>query len=98
MTEVDIVNYLLEQSEELKVTYNLYQSLLYALQRDDYKLFNNIINTLEQPYSNGVIERNNNTCKLIKRVAYGYRNFNNFKAKILIITNIFRKPKKSNEF
>ena len=99
MTEVDIVDYILEQSDELKATYNLYQSILYALQRDDYKLFNNIINkehlniseymitsiktlkefsehiknTLEQPYSNGVMERNNNTCKLIKRIAYGYR-------------------------
>ncbi len=120
MTEVDIVNYLLEQSDELKATYNLYQSILYSLQRKDYKLFDKIIkqdykniseymntslntlrefsghikNTLEQPYSNGIMERNNNTCKLIKRIAYGYRNFNNFKAKILIITNIFRKPKK----
>ena len=44
------------------------------------------------------MERNNNTCKLIKRVAYGYRNFNNFKAKILIITNIFRKNKKMMNF
>ena len=120
MTEVDIVNYLLDQSEELKATYNLYQSILYSLQRKDYKLFNKIINkeykniseymitsintlrefsehiknTLERPYSNGVMERNNNTCKLIKRIAYGYRNFNNFKSKILIITNIFRKHKK----
>ena len=121
MTEVDIVNYLLEQSDELKATYNLYQSILYSLQRKDYKLFDKIIkqdykniseymntslntlreyscyikNTLEQPYNNGVMERNNNTCKLIKRNAYGYRNFNNFKAKILIITNLFRKPKKA---
>ena len=124
MTEVDVVNYLLEQNEELKETYNLYQSILYYLQRKDYKLFKEIIskeyqniseymntslntlrefsshikNTLEQPYSNGVMERNNNTCKLIKRVAYGYRNFNNFKAKILIITNIFRKTKKMMNF
>ena len=120
MAEIDVVNYLLEQNKELKETYNLYQSILYSLQRRDYKLFNKIIkqdyeniseymdtslktlrefschikNTLDQPYSNGVMERNNNTCKLIKRIAYGYRNFNNFKAKILIITNLFRKPKK----
>ena len=124
MTEVDVIDYLLDQDEELKETYNLYQNILYALQRNDYKLFNNIINneykniskymitslntlkeftshiknTLKQPYSNGVMERNNNTCKLIKRIAYGYKNFNNFKAKILIITNIFRKTKKSNDF
>ena len=124
MTEVDIVNYLLEQNEELKATYNLYQSILYSLQRKDYKLFEDIINkeypniseymltslntlkefsshiknTLELPYSNGVMERNNNTCKLIKRIAFGYKNFNNFKAKILIVTNIFRKSKKVMNF
>ncbi len=119
MTEVDAVDYLLKQNKELEKTYNAYQSLLYAIQRNDYELLEKIIkeeneeisdymqtsiktlrefkeyikNTLEQPYSNGVMERNNNTCKLIKRIAFGYRNFKNFKAKILIITNIFRKKK-----
>ena len=42
------------------------------------------------------MERNNNTCKLIKRVAFGFRNFKNFKARIMLATNIFRN-KKSNE-
>ena len=119
MTEVDIVNYILEQNDELKKTYELYQNVLYALQRRDYELFSEIIekeyegiskymetslntlrefkeyikNTLEQPYSNGIMERNNNTCKLIKRVAFGFRNFSNLKARILIATNIFRNEK-----
>lgn len=53
-----------------------------------------IKNTLELPYSNGVIERNNNTCKLIKRIAFGFRNFKNFKARIMIMTNLFRINKK----
>ena len=53
-----------------------------------------IQNTLELSYSNGVIERNNNTCKLIKRIAFGFRNFNNFKARIMIMTNLFRANKK----
>ena len=52
-----------------------------------------IKNTLEQPYSNGIMERNNNTCKLIKRIAFGFRNFSNLKSRILISTNIFRKEK-----
>ena len=121
MTEVDIVDYILNQNEELKNTYNLYQNILYSLQRKDYSLFNEIIeneyegiskymetslntlkefkeyikNTLEQPYSNGIMERNNNTCKLIKRIAFGFRNFSNLKARILISTNIFRKEKSS---
>ncbi len=121
MTEVDIVDYILEQNNELKKTYELYQNILYSLQRKDYILFNEIIekeyegispymetslntlrefkkhikNTLEQPYSNGIMERNNNTCKLIKRVAFGFRNFSNFKARVLISTNIFRNEKSS---
>jgi transposase len=53
-----------------------------------------IKNTLEQPYSNGVMERNNNTCKLIKRISFGFRNFRNMKSRIMIITNIFRKEKR----
>lgn len=53
-----------------------------------------IKNTLEYSYSNGVMERNNNTCKLIKRISFGFRNFKNMKSRIMIITNIFRKPKR----
>lgn len=119
MTEVDIVDYILEQNEELKQTYYLYQNILYSLQHRDYELFKEIIdkdyvnistymntsihtlrefspyikNTLEQPYSNGIIERNNNTCKLIKRIGFGFRNFKNFKARIMIMTNLFRNKK-----
>ena len=53
-----------------------------------------IKNTLEYSYSNGVMERNNNTCKLIKRISFGFRNFRNMKSRIMIITNIFRKDKR----
>jgi len=53
-----------------------------------------IKNTLEYSYSNGVMERNNNTCKLIKRVSFGFRNFRNMKSRRIIITNIFRKSKR----
>lgn len=53
-----------------------------------------IKNTLEYSYSNGVMERNNNTCKLIKRISFGFRNFRNMKSRIMIITNIFRKQKR----
>lgn len=53
-----------------------------------------IKNTLEQPYSNGVMERNNNTCKLIKRVSYGFRNFTNMKKRVMIILKTFRKNKR----
>lgn len=53
-----------------------------------------IKNTLEYSYNNGVMERNNNTCKLIKRISFGFRNFRNMKSRIIIITNIFRKEKR----
>ncbi|MCY1570236.1 transposase, partial [Staphylococcus pettenkoferi] len=38
---------------------------------------------------NGPLEGINNKIKLIKRVSYGYRNFENFKARILIISRMF---------
>lgn len=53
-----------------------------------------IKNTLQYSYNNGVMERNNNTCKLLKRISFGYRNFRNMKARIMIITNIFRREKR----
>ena len=120
MTEVDVVNYLLNIDMFFENTYDLYQDILYHLQHRDYNGFNNVINyeyqnisnqmktslntlrkysnfiknTLEYTYNNGVMERNNNTCKLIKRISFGFRNFRNMKSRIRIITNIFRKQKR----
>ena len=58
------------------------------------KYSNYIKNTLNYSYNNGVMERNNNTCKLMKRISFGYRNFRNMKARLMIITNVFRKQKR----
>ena len=124
MTEVDIVDYLLNLSPELTASYNLHQNILYAIQTKNYNLLETTLNhdygsiskymktsvntlkeflpyiknTLENSYNNGVMERNNNTCKLIKRIAFGFRNFRNFKARILIATNYFRKLKEVMNF
>lgn len=46
-----------------------------------------ISNALIYPYSNGVVEGTNNLIKVIKRIAFGYRNYDNFRARILLITN-----------
>ena len=46
-----------------------------------------ILNAFDCPYSNGFTEGVNNTIKVIKRVAYGYRNFRNFRARILATVN-----------
>ena len=43
-----------------------------------------IKNSLLYPYNNGRIEGINNKIKVLNRVAYGYRNFNNFKNRILL--------------
>ena len=43
-------------------------------------------------YSNGSIEGTNNLIKVIKRVAYGYRNFENMKLRIKIIKGCFFTP------
>ena len=120
MTEIDVVNYLLNKDKFFENSYDLYQDILYHLQHRNYEGFNKVVNkeyqeiskqmqttlntlkkyskyiknTLEYSYSNGVMERNNNTCKLIKRISFGFRNFRNMKSRIMIITNIFRKEKR----
>ncbi|BEH90577.1 ISL3 family transposase [Turicibacter faecis] len=55
-------------------------------------------NTIETPYTNGVLEGINNNIKVIKRIAFGYRSFYHFKARILIIHKYtFEQKKKRNQ-
>ncbi|WP_099321661.1 ISL3 family transposase [Anaerococcus sp. Marseille-P3625] len=46
-------------------------------------------NSFNFEYSNGAIEDINNYIKVLKRVAFGYRNFANFRTRILISRNLF---------
>lgn len=46
-----------------------------------------IRNSLALPYSNGPMEGYNNKIKTLKRVAFGFKNFTNFKARILLMSN-----------
>lgn len=59
--------------------------------RVKFKIFNKfsqgIINAFKYPYSNGFLEGINHKIKVIKRVAYGYRNFLLFKRRIFLIQN-----------
>lgn len=48
------------------------------------KYQNEIIRALSLPYSNGPVEATNNHIKIIKRTAYGFRNFHNFKLRIFL--------------
>ena len=43
-----------------------------------------ILNAFDCPYSNGYTEGTNNKIKVIKRNGYGYRNFENFRNRILL--------------
>ena len=44
-----------------------------------------IKNSLEVPYSNGVIEGFNNKIKTLKRIAFGFKNFKRFRTRILLL-------------
>ena len=57
-----------------------------------------IKNTIETSYTNGVLEGINNKIKVIKRIAFGYRSFYHFKARILIIHKYtFERKNKRNQ-
>ena len=47
-----------------------------------------ILNALKYDYTNGVIEGINNKIKAIKRIAFGYRSFFNFRNRILIMNDL----------
>ncbi|AFJ26865.1 transposase [Streptococcus parasanguinis FW213] len=53
-----------------------------------------INNALELPYSNAKLEVTNNLIKVIKLNAFGFRNFDNFKTRILIALNIKKERSK----
>ena len=121
MTELDVVNYLIGLSNELKETYNLYQDLLYSFKNNDkaklelalsndndnisdymktsiktlkeFKLY--IFNSFDNNYHNGYIEGNNNFIKVIKRIAFGFRSFRRFKARIMICKGLLHINKKA---
>lgn len=49
-----------------------------------------VANMMSTNYTNGVIEGINNKIKVIKRIAFGYRNFRNFKNRILITQGMLK--------
>ena len=81
LTNKEILEKLLSYSQDIRDHYGLYQLLLL---RDQDK----IINALELPCSNAKLEATNNLIKVIKRNAFGFRDFENFKTRILIALNI----------
>ncbi|MGR5846853.1 transposase, partial [Streptococcus pneumoniae] len=69
--------------DNLKQVHTLFQTVFKTFLKDKEK----IVNALQLPYSNAKLEATNNL-KLIKRNAFGFRNFDNFKKRIFIALNI----------
>ena len=49
-----------------------------------------IKNTLSNTYHNGFVEGNNNFIKVLKRIAFGFRSFRRFKARIMICKGLVK--------
>ena len=71
-------------TESISAVNPIFQTIFRSFLRDQDK----IINALELPYSNAKLEATNNLIKVIKRNAFGFRNFENFKTRIFIALNI----------
>ena len=72
--------------EVISDVHPIFQTVFRTFLKDRHK----ITNALELPYSNAKLEATNNLIKVIKRNAFGFRNFDNFKKRILIALNIKR--------
>ena len=70
--------------DNLKQVHPLFQTVFKTFLKDKEK----IVNALQLLYSNAKLEATNNIIKLIKRNAFGFRNFDNFKTRILVALNI----------
>ena len=65
-------------------------TIFYNLSKDK----DNIVNALKLPYSNAKLEATNNLIKVIKCNAFSFRNFDNFKTRILTALNIKKERNK----
>ncbi|VGM74352.1 Transposase and inactivated derivatives [Streptococcus pneumoniae] len=70
--------------DNLKQVHPLFQTVFKTFLKNKEK----IVNALQLHYSNAKLEATNNLIKLIKRNAFGFRNFENFKKRIFIALNI----------
>lgn len=66
--------------QEIAIVNPIFQTVLKTFLKDKDK----VLNAMELPYSNAKLEATNNLIKVIKRNAFGFRNFENFKKRILI--------------
>ena len=72
----------------MELSLRIYQSISGNFLKTFLKDKEKIVNALQLHYSNAKLEATNNLIKLIKRNAFGFRNFENFKKRIFIVLNI----------
>ena len=70
--------------QEIATVNPIFQTVFKTFLKDKDK----VGNAMDLPYSNAKLEATNNLIKVIKRNAFGFRNFENFKKRILIALNI----------
>ena len=116
LSQVDIVNYLINTNKELKATYDCYQGIINSIKERDFDKFKAIIhhpsrdisdkmsqalklyreyeqyiaNSFKYDINNGIIEGTNNLIKCVKRIAFGYRSYKHFTARIFLIKGIIK--------
>ena len=78
--------------DNIMLVHPIFRTVFRTFRKDKKK----VINAITLPYSNAKLEATNNLIKVIKRNAYGFRNFENFKKRILIALNV--KKEKTNLF
>lgn len=121
-TTYGIVEYLLDNHDELKGNYDYTHALSDALKQGHMSQFKTLIqtsnqvplspgmrrvlrtfkkyesyieNTLHYPtLTNGPLEGINNSIKVLKRMAFGYRNFAHFRDRILLMTRLYKPEQK----
>ncbi len=70
-------------SDTIKRVHLIFKTVFSTFLKDKEKS----INALKLPYSNAKLEATNNLIKVIKRNAFGFRNFENFKKRIYLALN-----------
>jgi len=116
VSQIDIVNYLINTNREFKATYDSYQGIINSIKDKDFNKFKAIINhsnkdisdkmkqafklyrqyeqyienSFKYDINNGIIEGTNNLIKCIKRIAFGYRSYRHFTARIFLIKGIVK--------
>ena len=116
VSQVDMVNYLINTDTTLKATYECYQGIINSLKNKNFDKFLSIINhpnknlsqkmfkalnlfrdnikyienSFKYQINNGRIEGTNNLIKAIKRIAFGYKRYDHFIARIFLIKGILK--------